>query len=163
MKAQAQMEENDRLKKVRECFDWLKENDVYIGIPQAESSTRQDSSITQAELLYIHENGSPVRGIPARPVLKPSMEYSKDLITEQVEKVIKCATDGDIERMKTEVERLGSLASSKAKSYFTEGNDWTPNKPSTIKKKGSDKPLLDTATMQKAITHVVDKKGRGQS
>ena len=36
-----------------------------------------------------------------------------------------------------------------------------PNAESTIKKKGSDKPLIDTGTMRQSVTYVVRKVGEG--
>ena len=34
-------------------------------------------------------------------------------------------------------------------------NGWPPNSPRTIRRKGSDQPLVDTGEMRKAITYVV--------
>ena len=38
---------------------------------------------------------------------------------------------------------------------------WTPNAPSTIKKKGSDRPLIDTGHMRQSCHFVVKKKEEG--
>ena len=38
--------------------------------------------------------------------------------------------------------------------------EFSPNAPSTIKKKGSDKPLIDTGHMRQSVMTVVDRKGR---
>lgn len=38
--------------------------------------------------------------------------------------------------------------------------DFAPNAPSTIKKKGSDKPLIDTGHMRQSVQVVIDRKGR---
>jgi hypothetical protein len=35
---------------------------------------------------------------------------------------------------------------------------WTPNAPSTIRQKGSDKPLIDTGRLRQSIRHVVKPK-----
>ena len=37
--------------------------------------------------------------------------------------------------------------------------DFEPNAPSTIAKKGSDKPLIDTGTMRQSVNFAVTKKG----
>ena len=34
------------------------------------------------------------------------------------------------------------------------------NAPSTVKKKGSDKPLIDTGHMRQSVTTIIDRKGR---
>ena len=36
--------------------------------------------------------------------------------------------------------------------------DFEPNAPSTIKKKGSDKPLIDTGKMRQSVNFVIVKK-----
>lgn len=38
--------------------------------------------------------------------------------------------------------------------------DFAPNAPSTVKKKGSDKPLIDTGHMRQSVQTVIDRKGR---
>ena len=38
--------------------------------------------------------------------------------------------------------------------------DFEPNAPSTIRKKKSDKPLIDTGRMRQSVMTVIDKKGR---
>lgn len=51
-------------------------------------------------------------------------------------------------------ERLGMLARDKVRSSFTDGH-LQPDAPSTIKKKGSSKPLIDTGQLRQSITFVV--------
>ena len=54
-------------------------------------------------------------------------------------------------RSATEVaEAVGSKAKSMIQDAIRDG-DWAPNAPSTIKKKGSDKPLIDTGTMRQGV------------
>jgi len=52
------------------------------------------------------------------------------------------------------LEDVGLYAQSKVKNYFLR-NGWAPNAPSTIKKKGSDKPLIDSSAMRNSITFVI--------
>lgn len=37
--------------------------------------------------------------------------------------------------------------------------DFVPNSPETIKRKGSDKPLIDTGRMRQSINYVIQEKG----
>ena len=37
--------------------------------------------------------------------------------------------------------------------------EFAPNAPSTIRKKKSDKPLIDTGTMRQSVNYVITKKG----
>jgi hypothetical protein len=52
--------------------------------------------------------------------------------------------------------RAGQVAENAARNWFVNPkNGWAPNAPSTIRRKGSDKPGIDTGEMRKALTHLV--------
>lgn len=42
-----------------------------------------------------------------------------------------------------------------------ESGSYEPNAPSTIRKKKSDKPLIDTGKMRQSVKYVIRKKGSG--
>ena len=43
-----------------------------------------------------------------------------------------------------------------ARDWFTNpANNWAANSEDTVKKKGSDRPLIDTSELRKSITYVV--------
>ncbi|RLI81339.1 hypothetical protein DRP04_06355 [Archaeoglobales archaeon] len=51
----------------------------------------------------------------------------------------------------------GAFLEGKVKETIQQGRqDWPPLKPSTIKRKGSDKPLIDTGKLLNSITHKVE-------
>lgn len=148
---------DESLKAVEAAVKELKSHDVLVGIPQ-EKSSRQGSKgkATNAELLFIHTNGSPIRGIPARPVLQPAIENDKERIGEMLGKAIDAATSGKKEEIVPALERAGMYASGKCKAWFTNAsNGWKPNSKETIARKKSSRPLIDTAEMRKSITYVV--------
>lgn len=145
------------LKAIEEAIKELKRHEVLVGIPQ-EKSSRQGSKgkATNAELLFIHTNGSPVRGIPARPVLQPAIEDDKEHVGEMLGKAIDAATSEKKEEIIPALERAGIYASGKCKAWFTNGgNGWQPNSKETIARKKSSRPLIDSAQMRKSITYVV--------
>ena len=120
------------------------------------------SPYSEAYQLYIQEHGSPLWASPPRPVLEPAIEHSKDWIAEQLGKAAQSALDGDVKGVRDGLHKAGQVAENAAKDWFTNpANGWPPNSPETIKIKGSDKPLIDTDQMRKAITHVLRRKGGG--
>lgn len=137
----------------------IKQVDVLVGIPQAKSSRPSDGEkINNAELLFIHTHGSPLRGIPARPVLEPALEEKTTRLTiiQYLKRAIEYYLNDDLVKMKKELERAGMIGQNAARGWFVNPNNgWAPNKPATIKAKGSDRPLIDTGEMRKAITYVV--------
>ena len=114
--------------------------------------------ISNAELLFIFTNGSPLRGQPPRVVIEAAIEAepTKTLIAKYIAAASVSALDGDFEAMMQHLDRAGTIGESASKRWFTDPrNGWEPNKPSTIAHKGSDRPGIDTGQMRRAITHVV--------
>jgi hypothetical protein len=117
------------------------------------------SVINNAELLFIHTNGSPLRHIPARPVIEPAIEDStnKALIVAQLELAAQAAVEGRKDQVTRLLKLAGTVAEVAVRGWFTNPkNHWAPNVPSTIRAKGSDKPLIDTGELRKSITYVVE-------
>ena len=145
-------------KAVQEAVDELKKHEVLVGIPQEKSSRKGKGKVTNAELLFIHTNGSPARGIPPRPVLQPAIENDKDRVGEMLGKAIDAATSGNKMQVVPALERAGMYGANVCRAWFTnQNNKFAPNKPETVKRKGSLRPLIDTGEMQKSITYVVRK------
>lgn len=139
---------------------------VEAGIPESFFSgkphqTKQTSLPSNAELAYIHSKGAPMHNIPARPFMEPSIEKNKDTIAKLQGNIIRAALEGKVDIVNTGSQRLGMYIATEAKRYFTdESNGWAPNAPSTIARKGSDQPLIDTAALRNAITYVLESKNK---
>jgi hypothetical protein len=69
----------DRTKDLWEAIENLTGKEVLVGIPK-ENAGRKESPITNASLAYIHEFGSAVRHIPARPFIYPGIRKAKKQI-----------------------------------------------------------------------------------
>jgi hypothetical protein len=114
------------------------------------------NDINNAQLLYIHTNGSPMKHIPPRPVIEPAIMDSANnaLITEQLQKAVEAALDG--KDATVYLNRAGQAAENAARGWFSNPkNGWAPNAPSTIRRKHSDRPLIDTGELRKSLTHLV--------
>lgn len=146
---------DEALKKVEAAIKELKSHEVLVGVPQ-EKSSRQGGKATNAELLFIHTNGSPVKGIPARPVLQPAIEDDKERVGEMLGKAVDKAVSGKIEQIVPALNQAGEHGARVCKAWFVnEKNGWEPNNPQTLKHKKSTKPLIDIGEMRKSITYVV--------
>jgi hypothetical protein len=133
----------------------VKRSQVLIGIP-AEKAQRKGDPINSAALLFIHANGSELRHIPARPVLEPAIAANSEIISRPMGAAAKDLLNGNADAAEKDLNRAGVVASNAAKRWFTDPrNGWAPNAPETIKRKGSDKPLIDTGQLRKSITWVV--------
>lgn len=157
---------------------------VYVGIPTTTAAARMadimgmalgstgklkkrlldaaKSQVNNAELMYIHSHGSQLKGIPARPVIEPAIAApgNKELIAAELEQAAKAAMEGSQAKMVQFLNRAGLVAQNACRKWFTDPrNNWAPNKPSTIKAKGSSRPLIDTGELRKSITYVVSDAG----
>jgi hypothetical protein len=121
--------------------------------PQLDAGT----PYSKAYQLYLHEHGSPLWSIPPRPVLEPAIASVKPKISEQFQKAYQAALDG--KDYLPYLNAAGMIGRDAAYNWFVDPrNNWPPNAPSTIKEKGSERPLIDTGEMRRAITWVVEKK-----
>lgn len=140
-------------------FKFVRETGVYVGIPQERNAGR--GSVTNAELLYIHTNGSPAHNIPARPTIEPAL--AKPETAKQIQDLliqgIKSALMGNLSGAEAAYNRAGMVGAAAAQEVFGSG-DLAPNAPSTIARKGSSAPLIDTGSLRANVTYVVRKGGK---
>lgn len=131
---------------------------VEIGVISTNSKRRQTIKVgvTNAELMFIHENGSPLRGIPARPVLEMAIKWANEnLLDKSISKAIDAYIDSDfnVEAYKKELEKMCIRIQSYARNiiYSNDGR-LVPNATSTIRRKGDNHPLFDTGQLARSIT-----------
>ena len=151
---------------------------AYVGIPAADAAARQkqllsmasgkgrksarlqkaaQQDVSNAELLFIHTKGSPLKHIPARPVIEPAVQASgnKEPITREIAASVKASLAGDKDGAAKFMTRAAISGQTAARKWFTDSrNGWAPNTPGTIKRKGSDRPLIDTGAMRAAIVGI---------
>ena len=111
-----------------------------------------------ADLLYLHEAGVPSRHIPPRPVLTPAMAQSD--VKKKISRHIRSAMFQAIIRADTvsaeaELKKAGMEGEKACKKYITDGTNLAPNAPSTIARKGSSVPLIDTGALLNSITYEI--------
>ena len=96
----------DGFKQMMEGLDWIEKSGVYIGIPEDESS-REDEDITNAELLFIHTNGSPINNVPARPVIEPALREDSERLSSMLGKAFVYALQGKFEFASEQLKKTG--------------------------------------------------------
>lgn len=133
---------------------------IYFGVPRDTTirHTGKVERIDNATILAIMEHGSPVKNIPPRPLLKPVLNKHKDKILEIFGKVYAMLLAGDEQGADRELDILAQRVQRWTQAFFTEDNGWAPNAPSTIRRKGSDKPLIDTGSLRQSIRGIFVKK-----
>jgi hypothetical protein len=118
------------------------------------------SPINNAELMYIHTNGSPLKNIPARPVIEPALRDKENQA--KILPEFKLAAQAAMQQkpnpalVERQLRMAGIIAETAVKAWFVSPkNGWPPNKPATIKAKGSSRPLIDTGALRQSIVSLV--------
>ncbi|WP_089177144.1 hypothetical protein [Bosea sp. AS-1] len=142
---------SDTLKAIRE----LAMQEVKVGLPQT-TAKRDEDELNNPTIAYIHEYGAPGANIPARPFLIPGVRNALP----QIEKVMKAgaidALDGKSTANAT-LNKVGLVAQGSVQQKIVDG-PFVPNKPETIRRKGSNKPLIDTGALRQAVNFVIEDK-----
>lgn len=139
-------------------FNKLPSYTIEIGVISANTKRKETIrvGVTNAELMYIHENGSPLQNIPARPVLQMTIDYTnKHLLSRTIDKALQAYVDSTFDvNAATEVfEKLCLKMENYArKIIYSNDGRLAPNSPSVAKRKGGNHPLFDTGQLARSIT-----------
>lgn len=170
----------DKTADLRRAMQLLTKQEVMVGIPadNGQRSGDLEGPVTNAQLGYIHEHGSPARNIPPRPFLVPGIQVARDPIVDQLRDAGKQALDGNAGGVSRALDKAGLIAQNSVRARFVD-NDWPALAESTLGKRpaaerdksgkvrrrkksrrerGAVNPLIDTGQMRKAVTYVVRKR-----
>jgi hypothetical protein len=121
-------------------------------------STVEGSGADTVMIAAIQEFGVPEKGIPERSFIRAPFAAHKTECVGLLKIEIKKAYEGRGDIPKA-LDRLGLKMVSfmrTAIKFSSGGNEpYPPNAPSTIEKKGSSRPLVDTGQLLRSITHEV--------
>ena len=94
--------------------------------------------------------------IPARPFLEDGVLSKKTEIKNAMAKEVKKAIEGGSANW----DKVGGLAVGAVTEFVSSDyyKTHTPNSPATIKRKGSDKPLIDGGNLYTSVSYIVKDK-----
>lgn len=142
------------MKELRE----LAELEVRIGYQRIQGAgTNTDDDKPRANLVDIamwNELGT--ANSPSRPFMRDSVDKHMDEISQMVMAQKDALLEGSTAR--EILETVGLFAQDLIQTEIEQG-DFVANAPSTIKRKDSDKPLIDTGTMKNSVHYWIVKKG----
>lgn len=132
---------------------------VQVGI-MGKKNARKDGKKgagSNAEIGMLHEYGSIQRRIPARSFLRmPIAMKGAQIVKEAAADAKKLMAQGNITLL---LKRLGIACENAIRAAFVSRGfgTWKENAPLTIRRKGSDRPLIDTAQLSRSISSRVVK------
>lgn len=122
---------------------------VQVGV-LGDSGTHH-SGFSMVELAAVHEFGSPAAGIPERSFIRSALRDRKDEMTKLLTGVAKRIIDNKM-TIDQGLGQLGLWAATAIKKQIIGQDIPPPLKASTVAKKGSSKPLVDTGQLLGAIS-----------
>lgn len=140
----------DGIKQLLARLASLKTQSVYVGVPaQNKETVKDEPQFNLASLAAVLEFGSADKRIPSRPFLRQTLAENHD-------KYVKFFSSQFQDGMAVEeiYTQLAVMAKRDVQGNIRNGN-WVANAPSTIKRKGSSKPLIDTGRLMQSIKGVV--------
>jgi len=120
---------------------------VMVGIHE-DAGQHDDSTLSMAQVGAVNEFGT--QHIPARPWLNPGVASGN---AEYYDIITKTMADGGTPEQA--LNKVGVVAVGKVQKYMTDLRT-PPNAASTIKKKGSSNPLIDSGAMRQSVTYKID-------
>src|SRR4051812_25418510 len=107
--------------KLEDALKKLAAKQVFVGVPE-DKTGRKSNEVTNAQLVYLHTNGSALRGIPARPIIEPAIEApdNQALITKQLGEAAGALLRDDPGAVTQSLDQAGVLGSNAAKRWFTD-------------------------------------------
>lgn len=154
----------DHVSAFKESIVKMIKRKAYVGIPldNPDNTRRQDLkesgrdvNITNAEIGYTNEFGSPLHNIPPRPFLIPAALSSKGEIEKTLSNAAKNAIGGG-GNIDAALLAVGTKVQNRAKKNITSSNGFEPLSESTVKarkRKGlkGTKPLIATGQLVNSI------------
>ena len=139
------------LAKFKQLIEQLKasgEKAVYVGFP-AEFNEKVEGSdnFNLASLAAVLEFGN--ERIPSRPFLRQTLAENQEKYTALFVKLFESGIS--IEKI---YEQIALIAQGDVQQNIANGK-WTANAPSTIKRKKSSKPLIDTGKLRQSVKGIV--------
>lgn len=96
--------------------------------------------------------------MPSRPFLRKSVDENEGKINSFLQSKMKDLVRGvSAEQV---LKEIGIFQKDLIQEKITEGS-FTPNAESTVRQKGSSKPLIDSGRMRQSVNYVIQKKGSG--
>ena len=133
----------------------LKELEVRVGFQRGEAQEEDGTDI--CDVAAYNELGTD--HIPARPFIRQSVDDNESKIKSFLKAQVKDFGKG--KSAEQILKEIGIFQKDLMQDKITSGS-FAPNADSTIKKKGSSKPLVDTGRMRQSVNYVIQKKGSGE-
>lgn len=137
----------------------LKKLQVRVGFQRgkvmAKNHDGNDSETDLCDVAMFNELGTSTA--PSRPFLRKSVDDNAEKINRFLKSQLQRIKNGDADAEGV-LKAIGTFQKGLVQKTIRNG-EFEPNAPSTISRKGSSKPLIDTGHMRQSVNFVICKKG----
>lgn len=137
------------LRDLAKAINSISQKNVYIGV--IGNNAGREGELNNAQLMAIHEFGT--EHIPERAPIRKTMAKNGDSYGTMFEKAIKGVLEGHSDADLI-LNRIGAQVAGDVVGEIQSGIE-PELAPSTIKRKGSDRPLIDTGALVQSISYEV--------
>ena len=138
------------LKGFSKRLEALAGKEVAVGFPRGESGLGKPHYKNGASILLVAVANNYGLGVPRRAFMELAAEKIRKWFPRYMRTAMPDAEAGKVP-IEDVLENAGSLGADLVKEAIADG-DWEENAEATKRKKGSDKPLIDTDAMRQAAT-----------
>lgn len=139
-------------KKLQKILKELADKEVRVGFQQGKATEEDGTDV--CDIAAWNELGTV--DMPSRPFLRMSVDDNSDKINAFMSAQKRNIINGEsADRI---LKKIGIFQKDLIQEKITEGS-FAPNAPSTIKAKGSSKPLIDTGRMRQSVNFEIKQKG----
>jgi hypothetical protein len=132
---------------------------VTIGIHEEDAAGQHgDEGVTVGDVGIYNEFGL---GVPERSFIRGWADENEETNKDRLRKIGRAVVTGHISSPSVGLKRFAALAVGEVQSRISDGGVFEPNKPSTVERKGSSKPLIDDGILRSKITSKVERRGSG--
>lgn len=122
----------------------------------------EGGELTVAEIAAVNEFGTEDGRVPARSFIQRTFDEKREALTKEFAALLGGKVLFGAMTLANALGLVGAQLAAEIKKRVTAGDPIPPpNAPSTVEKKGSDRPLIDTGRMVNAVTWLVQL-GRGE-
>lgn len=141
---------NKGLEKELELINKIGKARVKVGV-QTDAGVHSESGENLVDIGIWNEYGT--AHIPSRPFIRQTFEDNQQAVAQYLGSVVENVAKGA--DLVQELSKLGQWYQDKQKKTL-KSYPWTPNAPSTRKRKKSSKPLIDTSQLVNSIRYKVE-------
>jgi hypothetical protein len=149
----------DNEPELKKALEALQKYELLVGFPEDKAEDRSDTDLSNAEIAYIQDRGSPASNIRARPFLEPGVLSVQESLEGQLQKAATAALEGDPGAVEQRFNAAGLVAQAGIRSYLTNA-PFAPLSWRTLSARRSrgfygEKPLIETGQLRAAVNYVL--------